>query len=542
MRTEPTERTDRATDLLADPDLPALLDVLRRYETALAHHDREVLDAAFVPGGAGAPVRAAGGAAAVGATQIAAGRAHGGPPPPRRPVRLHLRRVDGAWTATLEGLRSDGTPTQQTQVWDGRDGWRVVAAHVSHGAPPAPRPPHDDQDDRDHQDDRDDLNAWRVHEPAGLEPSGEGPLAGVRVAVKDLYDVAGHARGAGTPTVLASAPPAAAHATALQRLVDAGAGVAGIARTDELAFGLSGVNAHEGVVANPVRPGRLAGGSTSGPAAAVAAGEADLGLGTDPAGSIRVPASYCGLLGLRLTHGAVPLTGAQPLAPSFDAVGLLARELDVLRAGASVLVGGVGPDVPVERLLVPPTLLDLADPTSRDAVVAGVLALALRAGCSPEAVDVVGAVELEEWFAAFRAVQAAEAYAEHAALLRDHPDAVSPDVRDRLLAGDLPAAEVDRHRTVLARATGTIADLLPTGTALAIPSAAGPAPLATTRGAALDDVRARTLRLGCLASLAGLPALSLPTPLADGDPVGLCLVAGRGHDLSLISLAERTLW
>ena len=167
------------------------------------------------------------------------------------------------------------------------------------------------------------VGPWRVRFPhvvdVGLDggdgrPRATGPLAGVRVAVKDLFAVAGQRVGAGTPTVLRRAGVASRNSVAVQTLVDAGAVVAGIARTDELAFSIAGVNQHEGAVVNPRRPGFLVGGSTSGPAAAVAGGEADLGLGTDTAGSIRVPASYCGLWGLRLTHGSVGVEGLRPLA------------------------------------------------------------------------------------------------------------------------------------------------------------------------------------------------------------------------------------
>jgi amidase len=518
--------------LLADPDLPGLLETLGRYETALAAHDLTVLDAAFAEGPCGPPVRATAGGAAVGSAQVAALRAGGSAPPRRRPERLHVRRVGTAWTVTLEGVRDDGTTSAQTQVWVDD---RIVAAHVSGG--PAPTPPAS----------YDGLNAWRVRPSGGVVAAGEdGPLAGIRVAVKDLYDVAGHPRGAGNPSLLAAAPTPRRHAAAVQALVDAGAGIEGIARTDELAFGLSGVNAHEGAVGNPVRPGRLAGGSSGGSAAAVAAGEADLGLGTDTAGSIRVPASYTGLVGLRLTHGVVDLTGSQPLAPSFDAAGLLARDTVTLRRGAEALLGSepsghersVRMDR-IDRIVVSPQLLAMAGPTTREAVVAAVLALALRAGCTVATTDLVGADDLEAWFAAFRAVQAAEAYAEHATLLAAAPAAVSPEVRARLCAGDLPAAELARHRAVLADAAGRVRAGLDDGCVLALPSASGPAPLT---GASLDDVRARTLRLGCVASLAGLPALSLPTPLAGGDPVGLGLVGAPGADLDLIELVERSRW
>ncbi|WP_345714344.1 amidase family protein, partial [Kineococcus glutinatus] len=166
--------------------------------------------------------------------------------------------------------------------------------------------------------------------------------------------VAGHPVGAGVPAWLATAAPEPAHAAALQVLLDAGAVVAGIAQTDELAFSVMGRNGTWGAPPNPAAPGHLPGGSTSGPAAAVAAGAADLGLGTDTAGSLRVPGSWCGLHALRPTHGAVPVAGVLPLAPSFDTVGLLARCPQLLRAAGDELLPALLDRywVPGERLVV----------------------------------------------------------------------------------------------------------------------------------------------------------------------------------------------
>ncbi len=168
------------------------------------------------------------------------------------------------------------------------------------------------------------------------EPAGE--LAGLRVAVKDLFAVAGFAIGAGNPTFLAQQSPQPEHAVAVARLLDAGAAITGIAQTDEFAYSLAGTNIHYGTPPNPRAPGRISGGSSSGSASATAAGQVDIGLGTDTGGSIRVPASYQGLWGLRTTHGSVDRTGLLPLAPSFDTVGVLTRDPTTLRKAIGVLL------------------------------------------------------------------------------------------------------------------------------------------------------------------------------------------------------------
>src|SRR3954471_14491186 len=211
---------------------------------------------------------------------------------------------------------------------------------------------------------RRDPRIWRISGDPLVAGAGTGPLAGLTVAVKDVIAVAGHAVGAGVPARLAEARPELRHAAAVRRLLEAGADVQGIARTDQLAYSLAGTNEHDiretgGAPTNVAVPGAIPGGSSSGSAAAVALGEADVGLGTDTAGSIRVPASYQGLWGLRTTHGAVPTDRLLPLAPSFDTVGWLTRDRATLeRVAGAVLTAG--PDLDV-RPVVAPGLLDGLD-------------------------------------------------------------------------------------------------------------------------------------------------------------------------------------
>ncbi len=381
---------------------------------------------------------------------------------------------------------------------------------------------------------------WRP--PDGAVPlpagSGTGPLAGVRVAVKDVVAVAGQRTGAGVPRWLERALPAAASAPALQALLDAGAAVAGLARTDELAFSLLGVNAHYGTPPNPAAPGRVPGGSSSGCAAAVAGGAADLGLGTDTAGSLRVPGSWCGLHAWRPTHGAVDTTGVLPLAPSFDTVGLLARDAGLLAAAARVLLPGAS--APVRRpaaLLRSRTLLGLAEPATARAVEAALAALAERTGLPVRDVgDDVTADEAGEWAAAFRTAQAAEAWAAHGAFVTAEPGALSPAVEARFRAGERTgAAQLAAARAVVERTRARLDAVLEDGW-LCLPSTATPAPPVGAPPELFEAVRAGTLPLTTLASQTGVPAVGLPAGRAGGLPVGLCVLAPRGEDRSLLAL------
>ena len=160
--------------------------------------------------------------------------------------------------------------------------------------------------------------------------AGDGPLSGLTFAAKDIYDVAGHVTGCGNPDWARTHPPAEAHAPAVATLLAAGATLVGKTHTDELAYSLMGANAHYGTPKNTADPRRVPGGSSSGSVAAVAAGLVDIGLGSDTGGSVRLPASFCGVYGLRTTHGLLPLDTAMPLAPSFDTVGWYSSDLGTM--------------------------------------------------------------------------------------------------------------------------------------------------------------------------------------------------------------------
>jgi amidase len=175
-------------------------------------------------------------------------------------------------------------------------------------------------------------SAFCAHATTFRGGSPGGPLAGRRFAVKDLFAIAGHRACFGNPDWLSTHWAAEATAPVITWLLDAGAALVGTTVTDELAFSLTGENPHYGTPPNPAAPGRVPGGSSSGSASAVAGGLVDFALGTDTGGSVRVPASHCGIFGFRPTHGAVSPAGVLPFSPSFDTVGWFARDADTLAA------------------------------------------------------------------------------------------------------------------------------------------------------------------------------------------------------------------
>lgn len=507
---------------------PELLDAFGRYERALMADDVGVLDAAFADGQA--VLRADAGHVLVGHDAITDFRRSRGGAPQREVVRLHLRPLDADLALLVaETSRADGGTGVTTQVWERlAAGWHVTAAHVSQAPPapgssgPGPGP------------------VWRL--PPGATPlvagAGDGPLCGVRVAVKDLFAVAGERVGAGNPSWLAEAEVETAHAAAVTALVGAGADVVGIAHTDELAFSLAGASTHYGATPNPAAPGRASGGSSSGSAAAVAAGQADLGLGTDTAGSIRVPASYCGLLGLRTTHGAVDTGGLVGLARSFDTVGLLARDADVLVRAARALLAPA-PTPWLSELAVAPALLRLVDGDMALAFEAGARALAVRTGLPVRDVD-LDPDEIEPWLPAFRLVQAVEAWAEHGDFVTTHPGGLDPVVEARFAAGAaVTPTELGAAHRVLDGARARLREIVGAGAALLVPSTASPAYPSGAPPEEIESVRVATQRLTCLASLAGLPALSVPALRVGTLPAGLSLIGPAGADLALVDLLTR---
>src|SRR5947199_2918064 len=166
-----------------------------------------------------------------------------------------------------------------------------------------------------------------------------GPLAGLTFAAKDLFDVAGHPTGGGNPDWARQHPVPTRHAWAVQRLLDAGATLIGKTVTDEVSLGILGENPFDGTPLNPKAPDRVPGGSSSGSASAVAQGLCDVALGTDTGGSVRVPASFCGLYGIRPTHGRLDLTGMMAQAPSSDTTGWFARDAKTFARVSEVLLG-----------------------------------------------------------------------------------------------------------------------------------------------------------------------------------------------------------
>lgn len=517
--------------------LARLREALHAYEVALAAHDVDALNSWFLdsPG----TLRADASSVLVGHDTIAAFRSRAQPAVRREVVRQHVVPLSAEAALTMaETRRDDATTGLQTQAWILTDGgWRIAAAHVSvtpHKAPDSEATKHSAETTPTI-----DTTLWRELGDPLVPALGPGPLNGLSVAVKDLFDVAGHRVGAGNPHWLAQATPAAEHAAVVRMLLEAGARVQGIAQTDEFAYSLSGDNIHYGTPTNPVARGRLPGGSSSGSASAVASGAVDIGLGSDTAGSIRVPAAYCGIYGLRTGHGSVPTRGVMPLAPSFDSVGWLTRDAaTMLRVSSELLPHSEVP--PPTTLLLPDDLMELAEPAVAEQARRAAEQVADQLGLPLERPTAVCDGHIEEWVRAFQAVQAAEAWGVHGRWLRDRLDVLAPDIAGRFAVGrDLSALKRAEAEQVILAARIALRRVVSPGTVLLQPAASTVAPRQNMADEEKAVMRAGTLRLTLIASVSGLPALTVPAGSVDGLPVGLCLVGTRGSDLATASLASR---
>ncbi|NMN58060.1 amidase [Xanthobacter sp. SG618] len=368
--------------------------------------------------------------------------------------------------------------------------------------------------------------------------AASGVLAGLAFAVKDVMDVAGTSTGNGHPDWLATHPPAARSAVAVERLLAAGASLAGKTIADELCYSLTGENMHYGTPLNPAAPDRVPGGSSSGSASATAGGAVDFALGTDCGGSVRVPSSYCGLFGMRPTHGRIPLDGVAPFAPSFDCVGWFARDAVLLERVGRVLLADATPASPITRLIAPREAFDLLSPEAAEALAPALrLAQETIAPCEEIA---LATDALDAWSATFRTLQAAEIWTSVGPWIERVRPAFGPGVKERFDAARAVAPSAVEaaaaHRIAI---RSRLRDFLQAGTAFLMPTVPRPAPL---RGMATADVEVTTRHLAmnllCIAGLGGLPQVSLPLAQVDGAPFGLSLVGPAGSDTALLRAAS----
>lgn len=365
-----------------------------------------------------------------------------------------------------------------------------------------------------------------------IPPDGKGALDGLTFAVKDVFAVSGHTNSAGNPTWQHTHLPAAQHATVVQILLASGATLRGMTVTDELMYSLKGDNKHYPPTINPRLPDAYSGGSSSGSAVSVAAELTDFALGTDTGGSVRIPASYCGLFGIRPTHGAVPLDGVIPLAPSFDTVGWMAPSAAVLEKVGDCLL----PPGPVHSYTRCYALEEAWQLVSSEQEKQDLLRFAgqLLSGLTLEQMS-LPFIKTDELTEVFRIIQGVEAWQSHGQWISENQPDFGPDIAGRFTAASRMLRDNLFNQAVASKEhfAQRMDEFLNQDTLLIVPTTYGPAPKRSASSDQAERVRSHTMQLTCIAGVSGLPQVTVPL-IVNGNPLGLSFISGRSTDRQLL--------
>jgi amidase len=371
---------------------------------------------------------------------------------------------------------------------------------------------------------------------APLKGAASGPLAGLNAVVKDMYDIAGERTGCGSPEWLATHPPAAQNCPPVQKILDAGATIIGKTVCDEYFYSVSGANAHYGTPVNARAPGRLPGGSSAGSAAACGTGLCDFALGSDTGGSVRVPASFNGIYGLRPTHERIEHSGVADMAPSFDVPGWFAATPGVFRKVGAVLLDSRRVAAKIDRVVVLEDAFAQAEELVADLLrtllefMSDDLPGMAHGRIAPEGFD--------PWREAFRIVQAYETWQTFGGFITKHRPNIGPGVKERMqFASTVTRVQADASREVVNKARDHIRQVAVPGTVLALPTAPSISPKIEISGAELEEFRTRVMRLTCTSGISGLPQMSIPGATINGCPIGLSFIGWAGGDEALLDLA-----
>jgi amidase len=383
----------------------------------------------------------------------------------------------------------------------------------------------------------DPYNAFCNAPPIRVEGAAHGPLAGLSFAVKDLFDFAGNVTGAGNPDWAHTHAPAEVNAEIVQRLLDAGASALGKTHTDELSKGIFGENAHYGTPINPRAPGRVPGGSSSGSAVAVAGKLSDFALGTDTGGSVRVPASFCGIYGIRPSHGRLSLRGVVGQAPSFDTVGWFARDAEVLERVGSVLFDRTSESLLPDRLVISADAFSLANTATKEALGPAVAKLADFVGKSEH--KPISLKPIEQWLRYQGVLQGEEAWATFGDWIDRNNPRFGFDVADNFLRGTRSSpGMIAEARQFRIERRNEFCERFDKSTVICLPTTPFPAPLAGQRRSQMWNLRVPIISLTSIAGMLGTPQLTIPVAEVEGAPVGLSIMGLPGSDEMLLSLAN----
>jgi len=383
----------------------------------------------------------------------------------------------------------------------------------------------------------DPYHAYLPYPSAEVPHAAKGPLSGLSVGVKDIFDVAGYPSGWGQPHALALSGIKTKTAPFVQMFLDAGAHINGKTHTVELAFSLNGKNAHFGTPINPAAPDRIPGGSSSGSASATAGGQCDIGLGSDTGGSVRGPASYCGLFGIRPTHDRLPLALTMPLAGSFDTPGWFTRDAATFTKVADAILGEDAHPLPAKpRLILASDLVQQTDPEARALFEA--LFARIDRMVSPLEHQEIAKPDFDTLFWAFRFLQGREAWQSHGDFITKHRPALGPGIAERFaFAKGVTDEQVATSQKAREAFRAHLDTILGTDGVLLLPTVPDVPSLMAASEDELELQRNQSMRLLSPSGLSGCPQINLPMLTKAGAPMGISVLGPRGSDRSLAHLA-----
>jgi amidase len=385
--------------------------------------------------------------------------------------------------------------------------------------------------------DQDKLNAFTRHTHIEVKGAPEGPLKGLTFGVKDIYDVAGVKTGFGSPAWLDTHEVARKNAAIVDQLLKAGASVVGKTHTEEMAWSINGINAHYGRPINVKAEGRVCGGSSSGSVSAVAGGLCDFALGSDTGGSIRLPASYTGIYGLRPTHGRLSLEGVLPLAPSFDVVGWFTRDAETYARIGKVLLQGGDWNAKPRELLIAEDMFALLGEREKEALQPAIKRIATPYG-EPRPVKIADR-PLRDCFELYRIIQAAEVWKIHGAWVEKYKPTFGPGIHERMYgAAKSNSAEVEKAKAAREKVSAHVAELLKNGAMIILPTVPSIAPKIDVPQAEADSFRGKAMSLLSVSVLARTPQISMPLATLDGCPLGISIMSAQQTDEMLIAAAQ----
>ncbi|MCL7747718.1 amidase [Halalkalibacter alkaliphilus] len=379
---------------------------------------------------------------------------------------------------------------------------------------------------------KDHYNAF-VDENVIVKPVKTGNLSGRTFAVKDVFDIKGITSSAGNPDWLRTHTPAEKNAVSIELLLQSGATLTGTTITDELMYSLNGENYHYGTPVNPKAEGHIPGGSSSGSAVAASSGVVDFAIGTDTGGSVRIPAAYCGVYGFRPTHGLVPINGVIPLAESFDTVGWMTSDPQLLlEVGSSLIKENRLLDKPFASLLFGTDAWELADEKSKEVLETYTDRLGNELQSEWLTIAEGG---LQKWASCFRTLQGLEIWKNHGKWINEVNPSFGPDIAARFdWASTLREEDKPENLRLKETISTKLLEVLGEDQLLIIPTTPGEAPLCNLSGEEIEERRSQTMQLSCIAGLTGFPQVTIPIEGKVGMPIALSVIAGPNQDRRLL--------